>query len=933
MRIVLTDRFDRRRYSRLPVAFDVFLLNSKNRIGTAEDISPDGFRLKTGDMVKTGTKFILDIALTDGLASIKPYCEVKWIRKSVEPKTSGFHVGVRFLNLYESDSKKITEYITSRRERVDSDRLSLADFISIPDEDILKKTKLFWEAMEDVRKKGLNVYGLPLLSAAKNRVLIYDERRGEEKEVIMMGTSNYLGLAVHRKVIHAAMETIERYGTGTGSVSLLSGTYELHRKLEEKLAELKGSEAAIVFPTGHMANIGCISALLGSKDIAIIDKMVHTSILDGCVLSRGSFRTFRHSDTEHLRQVLESLTGDDVGKLIIVEGVNGLDGDVAPLPEIVDIASEFGAKVMIDDAHATGVIGEFGRGTAFHFGRPVKVDVIMDSLSKALGSLGGYIASSREVVRYLQYFARTSFFSVSAPPGVLAAALSALRVMQMEPELNKRLWENIRYFRDNIVQLGFNNVEKSQSAIFSTIIGNDLLLRQMNRRIFEEGVYLEAVPFPAVPRGGERLRLRINATLTKEDLDKTLEVLEKVGREFGVSKKIRGSFGSRDQMDLIGKRFIDKEGIQVAEIFSNDEIAESIRFSWAVYSGNPLWIPYFFLKERIRLLSGDYLYFKNNVHSKRFIVTVDGKMVGTASAFMDRRFVDFWKQDVGFIGYFEALPNHDDAVSALFKTASDYLKAQGAKEIWAPINVPFLFYGGGILTKGHTLKTSFLQPYNPDYYVKYLEGAGFSPLKELPHFSVDLSSQKNIDLVYEHLGRGGVRIRELDWTRFEDELDIVHKILNESFPKLWKYAPLEYDEFIEFARDFEDILLQGLWLVADLGREPIGFVGAFPQLAKVFKMADGELEGIDLQLISGELDRINEGAVVLLGVRDEYRGRGMGLQLVAHLCSNMIKKGYKSATFTWEMSDEEGAQKIIGGIGGQKDELEWTIFQKHLKFD
>jgi glycine C-acetyltransferase len=933
MGIILMDRFDRRRYSRLSIAFDVFLLNSKDLFGTAENISPGGFYLKTGNMVKPGTKFILDFKLPDGLSSIRPYCEVKWIKKSEVSKINGLDVGVQFLNLYESDNKKITEYISSHNKKLNSDSLSLADFVNIPDEDIFKKTKLFWEAMEDVGKKGLNIYGMPLLSASKNRVLIYDERRGEEKEVIMMGTSNYLGLTVHRKVIKAAREMINRYGTGTGSVSLLSGTYELHRKLEEKLAELKGCEAAIVFPTGHMANIGCISALLGKKDVAIIDKMVHISILDGCSLSRGSFRTFRHSDTDHLRQVLGSITGDDVGRIIIIEGVNGLDGDVAPLPEVVEIANEFGAKVMIDDAHATGVIGEFGRGTPFHFGNQVRVDVTMDSLSKALGSLGGYIASSREVVRYLQWFARTSFFSVSSPPAVLASALSAIQVMQTEPELIKRLWENIRYFKDNITHLGFNNVEKSQSAIFSTIIGNDLLLRKMNRRIFEEGVYLEAVPFPAVPRGGERLRLRIMATHTKEDLDRALEVLEKVAKEFGVLKKCRGSLESRDQNGLIAKRPIVRKGIEVAEISSYDEIAESVRFSWRVYSGNSLWVPYFLVKERVNLLSGNNLYFKNNVHSKRLIVRVDGKMVGTASAFIDKRFINFWKQDVGFIGYFEALPNHDEAVSSLFETANDYLESQGANEVWAPINVPFLFYGGGILTKGHRLTTSFLQPYNPDYYLNYFERAGFQSLKHLPHFSIDLSSPKNRDLIYELVGRSGIKIRELDWSRFEDELSIVCKLLNESFPKLWKYVPFEYAELVEFARHFKDILIQGLWLVAEIGSEAVGFVGAFPQCASIFKLASGELEGIDLRLISDELDRIEEGAIVLLGVRDVYRGRGIGLQLIAHLCTRMIKKGYKKTTCTWEISDDEGAQQIVRKIGGQRDELEWTIFKKPLKLN
>ncbi len=933
MEIVLMHKFDRRRYSRLSVGFDAFLLNSENRFGTAENISPGGIHLRTAEMVKPGTKLILDFKLPDILSSIKPFCAVKWIKKCQETGIKTFDVGIQFLNLYESDNNKITEFISSQKRRVNSDSMSLADFINIPDEDIFKKTRLFWEAMEDMGEKGLNVYGMPLLSASKNRVLIYDERRGEEKEVIMMGTSNYLGLTVHRKVIKAAREMISRYGTGTGSVSLLSGTYELHRKLEEKLAELKGCEAAIVFPTGHMANIGCISALLGKKDIAIIDKMVHVSILDGCSLGRGSFRTFRHSDTDHLKQVLEDITRHDVGKLIIVEGVNGLDGDVAPLPEIVEIANEFGAKVMIDDAHATGVIGEFGRGTAFNFNHLVKVDVIMDSLSKALGSLGGYIASSREVIRYLRWFARTSFFSVSSPPGVLASALSAIQVMQEEPELNKKLWENIRYFKDNITHLGLNNVEKSQSAIFSTIIGRDLLLRQMNMRIFEEGVYVEAIPYPAVPRGGERLRLRIMATHTKDDLDKTLAVLEKVAKEFGVLKKSGGSLESCDRNGSIAKRSFARKGVEVAEISSYVEITNSVRFSWTVYSGNSLWVPYFLVKERADLLSGKYLYFKNNVNSKRYIVRVDGKIVGTASAFMDRRFINFWKQDVGFIGYFEALPNHDKAVSSLFETAIEYLESQGANEVWAPINVPFLFYGGGILTKGHKVTTSFLQPYNPDYYLNYFEAAGFRSLKRLPHFSIDLGSQEQIRRISEIVGRSGIRIRELDWSRFEQELSVVQRLLNESFPKLWKYVPFEYAEFVEFARGFKDILIRGLWLVAEIGGEAVGFVGAFPQCGSIFRLASGELEGVDLRLISDELDRIDEGAIVLLGVQDKQRGRGIGLQLIAHLCTTMIKKGYKRTTCTWEISDEESAQQIVKNIGGQRDELEWTVFQKPLKLN
>ncbi|HEX3036881.1 MAG TPA: aminotransferase class I/II-fold pyridoxal phosphate-dependent enzyme [Thermodesulfobacteriota bacterium] len=268
--------------------------------------------------------------------------------------------------------------------RINSDNFGLADFKESSDKDLFAKTKIFWDFIKDTVQKDFNYYRMPFSSACKNRTVVFDEGAGRERELIMMGSCNYLGLATHPKVIKAALDAIEKYGIGAEGAALLSGTFDIHRELEVKLAHMKGCEDAMVFPTGYAANSGSISALVRKGDIAIIDRLAHASIIDGCMLSEGTLRTFKHSDVDSLKVVLERTVDKYNGKLVVIDGVYSMDGDIAPLPMIVDVARRCGAKVMIDEAHATGVIGERGRGTASHFGMEGKVDIVMGTLSKAL---------------------------------------------------------------------------------------------------------------------------------------------------------------------------------------------------------------------------------------------------------------------------------------------------------------------------------------------------------------------------------------------------------------------------------------------------------------------------------------------------------------------------------------------------------------------
>lgn len=535
---------ERRRCSRVPlVGLEIFSRNTGGLIGKTRDISPNGMFIETENPLKLGTKMLLEFKLPSEMITVKAYSEVKWNKKGLPPEPKSTGMGVQFINIYESDKMRLAKYnkglnsvSSPKEEKINSDNYTLADFIEISDKDLFRKAKFFWGAIEDMTKKGFNTYRRPLVSSCRNRVLVQDERTGKPKEMIMLGSSNYLGLATHPKVVEAAKGAAEKYGIGSGGAPLLSGTYEIHRELETKLAKLESCEDAIVFTSGYEANIGCIPALIRKNDIAIIDRFSHASIIDGCILGRGPFKSFRHSDLRDLIQVLESNKGKYAGKLIIVDGVYSVGGDIAPLPEILRIAKEYGAKVMVDDAHAIGVIGDRGKGTPSHFKMEGEVDIVMGTLSKALGGLGGFVASSKEVINYLRYYARSYFFSVYLPPSIAASALAAIEVMENEPELIQKLWENIKYMKENLIYLGFN-IDNSESAIIPIIIGDELTLRKMSKRIHEEGIYLNAIPYPAVPKGQECLRLRLMVTHTREDLDKTIEVLEKVGREFGVLKR------------------------------------------------------------------------------------------------------------------------------------------------------------------------------------------------------------------------------------------------------------------------------------------------------------------------------------------------------------------------------------------------------------
>jgi 8-amino-7-oxononanoate synthase len=353
----------------------------------------------------------------------------------------------------------------------------------------------------------------------------------EGKKRVVVCSNNYLGLANHPKVKEASMEAVKKYGTSCTGSRFLNGTNDLHEKVERKFARFVGKESAILFTTGHHSNLGAISTLVGKNEIVITDKLDHASIIDGCRLALGEMVRFRHNDVADLERQL--VRYKDQGKLIVVDGVFSMEGDITPLPEIVKLARAYGARIMVDEAHSLGVLGATGRGTGEHFGLEAEVDVVMATASKSLASIGGFIASREEVIHYIKHFARSLIFTASLPPACVGAIDMALDLIEKEPERRTQLWNNVAKMKEGFQSLGFNT-GTSESPIIPITVGDDMKAFQMWRMLFDEGVFASPVVSPAVPEGHAIIRTSYMATHTDEHLDCILDKFEKVGKHLGI---------------------------------------------------------------------------------------------------------------------------------------------------------------------------------------------------------------------------------------------------------------------------------------------------------------------------------------------------------------------------------------------------------------
>lgn len=381
-----------------------------------------------------------------------------------------------------------------------------------------------------IQRAGLYSFFRVVDSAQDPEVVIGGRR------MIMLGSNNYLGLTNDARVKEAAIDAIRKYGSGCAGSRFLNGTLDLHVTLEERLASFMRQDAAVVFATGFQVNLGAISCLVGKGDSVYLDKQDHACIIDGARLSFGEVRKFKHNDPADLRRQMKNDTVSR-GKLIVVDGVFSMEGDIAPLPEIVAVARDYEAAVMVDDAHGVGVLGPTGRGTAEHFGLEEEVDLIMGTFSKSMASVGGFIAGESTVIDYIKHRARTLIFSAAPPPASVAAALATVDIMEQEPERREQLWKNTRFFAEGLRSLGLDTGE-SETPVVPVVVGEDFTALQMVHRLHEEGIFVNCVLSPATPPGRALIRTSLMATHTQEQLVQALDAIEKVGREVGLVRSV-----------------------------------------------------------------------------------------------------------------------------------------------------------------------------------------------------------------------------------------------------------------------------------------------------------------------------------------------------------------------------------------------------------
>jgi glycine C-acetyltransferase len=388
------------------------------------------------------------------------------------------------------------------------------------------KLKFLEDALEQLKQEGRYIH-IRTISSAQTAWTVVDGKR-----VLNMCSNNYLGFADHPRLREAAKTAIDDYGVGPAAVRTIAGTMTLHLELEEKLAKFKGVEAAISFQSGFNSNLATIPALVGEGDVIFSDELNHASIIDGCRLTKAKVVRYAHCDPGSLEEMFEQHK-DARRRLLVTDGVFSMDGDIAPLPELVEVAERYGAIVMVDDAHGEGVLGRAGRGVADHFGLHDRVDIEVGTLSKAFGVVGGYVAGKKVIVDYLRQQARPFLFSSAVTPPDVAACIAAVDILQASGDLVKRLWQNTEYFKEQLRGLGFD-LGKSETPITPVMIGDPKKAQDFSRELLENGVFAMAISFPTVPRGKDRIRVMNSATHAREDLDFAVSVFEKVGKKLGL---------------------------------------------------------------------------------------------------------------------------------------------------------------------------------------------------------------------------------------------------------------------------------------------------------------------------------------------------------------------------------------------------------------
>jgi len=765
--------------------------------------------------------------------------------------------------------------------------------------DLFEKAYNYHDA-EEVMSLGLYPY-FRMNETAVDTTTIMNGRK-----TVMIGSNNYLGLTSHPEVKEAAIKAVEKYGTGCTGSRFLNGTIDLHVELEEKLARFMKKEAALVYTTGFTTNQGVISTLVMKGDVVISDRTNHASILDGCRLAYGKLIKFRHNDMEDLERILINLKDRDVGKLIVVDGVFSMEGDLADLKSIVPLAKKYGARLMVDEAHGIGVLGKRGRGACEELGVLDKVDLVMATFSKAFASVGGFIAGEEKVISFLKHNSRAFIFQAAPPPAAVAATLAALNILQREPERLVKLRENVAYMLKAIKDMGFRTWP-TESAIIPIIIGDDLKTFQFSKMLEEEGLYVNPVVSPAVPPGWACLRTSYTATHSREELDFALEKLKKVG----IALHVIGPNAPGAPVEIISISSGSKEKEKACQ-------KDFLKLPWKIYSRDKNWVPPMITDVETIFDKEENIFYERG-EAQAFLARRGSEVVGRIVAAIDHRANQKHNEQAGFFGFFEVDRDYG-AAEKLLDAARDWLVNKGMKIMRGPIAFSQLD-GMGCLVEGFEYPPAIMMPYNLSYYPEFLEKYGLEKVKDLYAYHIDARNPLPLRLekLADHIRqKEGVVIRHLRMSRFRKEMAMIMEIINDVNREELGFTPLSNNDLKYFSAKLRAVIEPELVNFVEVEGKPVAFSMLLPDYNEVLKRFNGRIRITDMLKFYLYSKKIKSVRFTLLGVKNTYRRRGLETLLYLESFRNAKELGYASGELSWIPEDSMMINKAIETNGGKR---------------
>ena len=781
--------------------------------------------------------------------------------------------------------------VPERPVSVDSKVTSLTDFVQRDSRDLFDKTKEFREWYNDADRRGFKRYLLPVIEQRGGRALVGADRYSPEREVILYGSADYLGLAHDERVKQAAADAIMEHGCNVASVPLVAGSTPMHKVLEQELAAMMSYDACVLFPTGHSANMATIAAMCSQHDTVVVDNRVHYSILEGVRLAHCGWRTFLHNDPDNLRETLRQVrqTNSSRGILVVAEGVYGIDGDLADIDALKSVAAEFDARLMLDDAHAIGVLGPKGEGTAAQIGARHNPDIVMGSLSKSLGSFGGFILASHDVVDYLRFYAKAISFAVGLPTVNAGAALEAMRIIHDEPERLASLRAKSEYFRDALIAEGFDEPQVSRSTIMSLEVGDEEILREVSKELFDAGVWAEGLPFPAVSRGQERLRFRIRDCHEYDDLAYTAKATGEVCRRLIPGKRTQvapaWSADSAVPTWTVVKTLTNQQALEVCDLALGQAKRNDAALPWI----SPEFVTKYFRRD-------SYWNSLATNHEWRLAYT-DGKMVAAFSLDVEKVSNAGNPVEAAMIGACFSAENTEqlvaDQISEVMSQCQDKVDV-----VIAPATHPVPVFGAGIQSWKNVDGKPFLETELPNYYGENLRSLGFRIAGSKRY------SRVRLEPTPQPTHPGEIEVRDFSRAEYREETsNVIAPIFAQTIGRLDLCVPLPTELMSGLIQDLRELVLPGLWLVAEYQGKPAGFAFCYPNIVEEFKRIGGNADIADFQSIQDAMETADEAFLAWMAVAPEFANLGVSDAMCLELKHRLVARGYSRLWLSWEFVD------------------------------